>query len=60
MLSWSLLLIRSRFYEAKTVIFSIDLPSTAQYCSNQSYIFEITEILSFLNFGILVLVVLAI
>ena len=31
MIIWSLLLVRSRFYEAKIAIFSIDLSSTAHY-----------------------------
>ena len=38
----------------------LDLPSTALYCANQPYIFEISEILIFWNFGILVSVVCAI
>ena len=54
MLIWSLLLLRSRFYEAKTGIFSIDLPSTAQYCANKLYIFWITVILAFKKIGFLV------
>ena len=54
MLSWSLLLIRSCFYEAKTAIFTIVLLSTAQYCANQPYIFWITAIITLKKVGFLV------